>query len=59
MPLEDVHYIHGSDGLPFGMLGVGDDVTDDVLQENLEDTTGFLVDEASRQQDAEMGVIRC
>ena len=46
LPLEGVHYIHGSDGLPLGMLGVGDGVTDDVLQENLEDTTGLLVDEA-------------
>ena len=46
LPLEGVHYIHGSDGLPLGMLGVGDGVTDDVLQENLEDTAGLLVDEA-------------
>ena len=28
------------------MLGVGDSVTDDVLQEHLEDTAGLLVDEA-------------
>ena len=28
------------------MLGVGDRVPDDVLQEHLEDTTSFLVNEA-------------
>ena len=28
------------------MLGVGDCITDDVLQENLEDTTGLFVDQA-------------
>ena len=38
--------IHGGDGLSLGMLGVGDGITDDVLQENLEDTTGLFVDEA-------------
>jgi hypothetical protein len=31
--------------LPFGVLGVGDGVTDDVLEENLEDTASLLVDE--------------
>ena len=28
------------------MLGVGDGITDDVLKEDLEDTTGLLVDQA-------------
>jgi len=32
--------------IPFGVLGVGDRVADDVLEENLEDTAGLLVDEA-------------
>ena len=32
--------------LPLRVLSVGDRVTDDVLQEDLEDTTGLLVDEA-------------
>ena len=35
LPLQGVHHIHGSHGLPFGMFGVGDGVTDDVLQEDL------------------------
>ena len=28
------------------MLGVGDGITDDILKEDLEDTTGLLVDQA-------------
>ena len=35
LPLEGVHHVHGGDGLPLGVLGVGDGVTDDVLQEDL------------------------
>jgi hypothetical protein len=30
---------------PLGMLSVGDRVTNDILQEDLEDTTSLLVDE--------------
>ena len=46
LALESVHHIKGGDGLAAGVLGVGDGITDDVLQEHLEDTTGLLVDEA-------------
>ena len=46
LPLEGVDNIHGGDGLPASVLGVGDGVTDDVLKENLEDTAGLLVDQA-------------
>ena len=35
LPLEGVHHVHGSDGLPLGVLGVGDAVADDVLEEDL------------------------
>ena len=35
LPLEGVDHIHGSHGLPLGMLGVGHGVPDDVLQEHL------------------------
>jgi len=45
LPLESVDNIHGSDSLPLGVLGVSDSVTNDVLEEHLEDTAGFLVDE--------------
>ena len=46
LTFEGIHDIHGGDGLPLGVLGVGDSVTDDVLEEHLEDTTGLLVDES-------------
>ena len=46
LALEGVDHIHGGHGLPLGVLGVGDGITDDVLEENLENTAGLLVDEA-------------
>ena len=46
MPLEGIDDIHGGDSLPLGVFGVGDSIPDDVLKEDLEDTTGLLVDEA-------------
>ena len=46
LPLEGIDNIHGGDGLPASVLGVGDGITDDVLKEDLEDTAGLLVDEA-------------
>ena len=46
LPLQSVDNIHGSDGLPLGMLGVGDGIPDDVLKEDLEDSTGLLIDES-------------
>ena len=46
LSLESVDDVHGGDGLSAGVLGVGDGVTDNVLQEHLEDTAGLLVDEA-------------
>ena len=47
LALEGVDDIHGGDGLALGVLGVGDGVTDDVLQEHLENTAGLLVDETA------------
>ena len=35
LPLQGVDHVHGSDSLPLGVLGVGDGVSDDVLQEHL------------------------
>ena len=40
LPLEGVHHVHGSDGLPLGVLGVGDSVPNDVLQEHLDIAVG-------------------
>jgi len=44
--LESVHNVEGSDGFTLSVLCVGDGVADDVLEEDLEDTAGLLVDEA-------------
>lgn len=45
LAFQSIDDVHGSDGLPLGVLGVGDGVTDDVLKENLEHTTGLFVNE--------------
>ena len=45
--LERVHHVHGGHRLPLCVLGVGHCVSDDALQEHLEDTLGFLVDETA------------
>ena len=52
LTLQSVHHVHGGDGLPLGVLGVGDSVTDDVLQEHLQDTASLLVDESADALDA-------
>ena len=46
LPLEGIDNVHGGDGLPLGVFGVGDGIPDDVLKEHLEHATGLLVDEA-------------
>merc|ERR1711871_506900 len=46
LALEGVDDVHGGDGLAAGVLGVGHGITDDVLEEDLEDRPGLLVDEA-------------
>lgn len=44
MPLEGIDDIERGDGLPLGVLSVGDSVADDTLEEGLQDTTSLLVD---------------
>ena len=51
LSLEGVDHIHGGHGLSSSVLGVGDSVSDDVLKENLEHTSGLLVDEAGDSLD--------
>ena len=46
MTLEGIDDVHGGDGLPLGVLGVGDGISDDILKEDLEDATGLFIDEA-------------
>ena len=45
LTFQGVDDVHGGDGLPLCVLGVCDGITDHVLQENLEDSTSFFVDE--------------
>ena len=45
LTLQGVHDVHGGDSLPPGVLRVGNRVPDDVLKEDLEDTTSLFVDE--------------
>ncbi|KFV08676.1 hypothetical protein N340_05890, partial [Tauraco erythrolophus] len=45
LALKGVNHVHGSYRLPFGVLGVGDGVTDHVLQEDLQHAARLLVDE--------------
>ena len=52
LPLEGIDDIHSGDSLPLGVFGVGDGITDDVLKENLEDTTGLFVDESRDSLDS-------
>ena len=36
LPFQGIHHVHGSHGLPLGMLSVGDSVADNILQEDLQ-----------------------
>lgn len=44
MSLERVHNVKRGYSLSFGVLSVRDGITDDTLEECLENTTGLLVD---------------
>ena len=44
LSLERVDDIQRGHGLALGVLGVGDGVTDDTLEEGLENTSGLFVD---------------
>jgi hypothetical protein len=46
LPLESIDNVHSSDSLPLGMFSVGDSISDDILKENLENTTGLFIDES-------------
>merc|ERR1711966_326503 len=52
LALEGVHDVHGGDGLPASVLGVGHGITDHVLEEHLEHGAGLLVDQAGDALDA-------
>jgi len=44
LALEGIDNIEGGNSLALGVLSVGDGITDDTLEEGLENTTGFFVD---------------
>ena len=44
LPLEGVDDIERGDSLSFGVLSVGHSVTNDALEESLQDTAGLFVD---------------
>ena len=46
LSLEGMHHIQSSHGLATSMLSVGHRIADDILKEDLKDTSGLLVDEA-------------
>jgi hypothetical protein len=51
LTFEGIDDVHCGDSLSSGVLGVGDRITDDVLEEDLEDTTGFFVDQSRNTLD--------
>ena len=52
LSLQGVHHVHGGDGFPLGVFTVCDCIADDVLQEDLEDSAGFFVDETGDALDS-------
>ena len=45
LPLEGIDNIHSGDSLPLGVFSVGDSIPDNILKENLKNTTGLLIDQ--------------
>ena len=52
MSLESVDDVESSNSLSLGVLGVGDGVPDDVLEERSEDDSGLVVDERTDSLDS-------
>ena len=46
LTFESIDHVHGGHGLSLGVLGVGNSIPDDILEEYLQNTTGFFIDEA-------------
>ena len=46
LSLESIDNIHGGNGLPLGVFCVGDGVSDHVLKEHFQNSTGLFVDQA-------------
>jgi len=52
LSLQGVYDVHGGDGLPFGVLGVSDGVSDDVLEEYFQYAARFFVNQTGDTFDA-------
>jgi len=52
LSLESIDDVHGSDGLSLGVFRVGHSISDDVFEEDFEDTSGFFVDESRDSLDS-------
>ena len=52
LSLQGVDDIHCGDGLPLGVFAVGDSITDDILQEDLQHSPGLFVDQPRDTLDA-------
>ena len=52
LSLEGVDDVHSGDSLSLGVLAVGDGVTDDVLKEDLQNSTGLFIDESGDTLDS-------
>ena len=52
LAFQGVDNVKSGDSLSLGVFGVGDGVTDDVLEEDLEDAAGLLVDQTGDALDA-------
>lgn len=48
LSLQSVDDIEGSDGLALGVFGIGDSITNDTLEEGLQNTTGLFVDHCDK-----------
>ena len=51
LSLQSIDDVEGGDSLALGVLGVGNGITDDALEEGLEDTTGLFVDHCGNISD--------
>ncbi|MDF5581034.1 hypothetical protein P3730_24445, partial [Vibrio parahaemolyticus] len=47
LPLKRINNVHSRNGLPPSVLRVSNGVTDDILQEDLENTASLLVDQTA------------
>ena len=47
LAFQGIDDIHSGDGLPLGVLGVRDSISDHVFEENFEDTSSFFVDQST------------